>query len=103
MRLQWAPKTKNAMTYDEAILYCQFLEYNGYSDWRLPTRAEYLKDWCRPGNIIWVSDPEPYDYQHYSNEYLFEVCPVRETTNVWQLFVSILIDIKCVLIHWVFK
>ena len=32
----------NAMSYDEALLYCQFLEHNGYSDWRMPTKQEWL-------------------------------------------------------------
>jgi hypothetical protein len=39
--LEVAPRSKNYMTYEEAILYCQFLEYNGHRDWRMPTRDEY--------------------------------------------------------------
>lgn len=35
-----APKCKKLLSYDDAILYCQFLNYNGYTDWRLPTFAE---------------------------------------------------------------
>ena len=38
--IELAPPSK-VMTYSEAILYCQFLEYNGYRDWRLPTRDEF--------------------------------------------------------------
>ena len=33
------------MTYDEAVLYCQFLDYDGYTNWRLPTRTEWNHDW----------------------------------------------------------
>ena len=29
------------MTYGEALVYCFFLEHNGYRDWRLPTKDEY--------------------------------------------------------------
>jgi len=37
------------MTYEEAVLYCQFCRYNGYSDWRLPTRDEYLNNLYKNG------------------------------------------------------
>jgi hypothetical protein len=37
-----APRSKNIkMTYDEAVLYCKFLDYDGHIDWRLPTWDEY--------------------------------------------------------------
>lgn len=39
MNIETAPLSKS-MTYEEAILYCQFLEYNGHKDWRMPTKAE---------------------------------------------------------------
>jgi hypothetical protein len=38
--IELAPKSNTMMTYDEAILYCQFLEHNGHNDWRMPTKAE---------------------------------------------------------------
>jgi hypothetical protein len=34
--------SKNAMTYEEAVLYCQFLKHKGFTDWRFPTYEEYL-------------------------------------------------------------
>ena len=42
--IEKAPAAEKEMTYGEAILYCQFLEYNGHRDWRLPTQDEYLMD-----------------------------------------------------------
>jgi hypothetical protein len=39
--IEKAPPSK-VMSYEEAILYCQFLEYNGHRDWRMPTSSEYL-------------------------------------------------------------
>lgn len=42
--IELAPILENEMTYNEAILYCQFLEYKGYSDWRLPTKDEYFAE-----------------------------------------------------------
>ena len=39
------------MTYNNAILYCQFLEYRGHNDWRMPTKEEcddyHIISWCR--------------------------------------------------------
>jgi hypothetical protein len=37
--LEYAPILKN-MTYEEALLYCQFCDHKGYNDWRLPTFDE---------------------------------------------------------------
>lgn len=43
MSIQAAPKSVNRMTYDESILYCQFCDYDGYTNWRLPTMDEALE------------------------------------------------------------
>ena len=37
-----APSSSNTMTYEEALLYCQFLEYDGHRDWRMPTEEEWI-------------------------------------------------------------
>lgn len=42
--LEAAPMSDQEMTYEEAILYCQFLKYNEHSDWRLPTKDEYFTE-----------------------------------------------------------
>ena len=44
-----ALKSNNKMTYEEALLYCQFLDYHGHSDWRMPTHSEWIINdmaWC---------------------------------------------------------
>jgi hypothetical protein len=41
--IEIAPRSENAMTYDEAILYCQFLDYKGHTDWRMPTLDETIR------------------------------------------------------------
>lgn len=64
-----APLTENTMSYDEALLYCAFLDYNGHRDWRLPTRDEY------DSNVsIWGW------YAGRSSEWAvsYKVCPVRD-------------------------
>jgi hypothetical protein len=42
--IEVAPITYVKLTYEEAILYCQFLEHNGHRDWRMPTYEEYYHD-----------------------------------------------------------
>ncbi len=37
---RWSKKSKNKMTWSEAIQYCENLKEDGYSDWRLPTISE---------------------------------------------------------------
>jgi hypothetical protein len=38
--IEFAPRSENKMTYDEAILYCQFCNHDGHIDWRMPTYME---------------------------------------------------------------
>ncbi len=38
--LQWAPDPDQTMTWDQATQYAQNLRLGGFSNWRLPTRAE---------------------------------------------------------------
>jgi hypothetical protein len=40
--IEWAPQSEHTMTYNEAVLYCQFCASDGHMDWRLPTYQE----WC---------------------------------------------------------
>lgn len=56
--IELAPRSKNEMTYAEAVMYCVFLDYNGHTDWRLPTRAEYFLDAniLIENEISWYSD-----------------------------------------------
>lgn len=39
--IDFAQTSANVMRYDDALLYCQFLEYGGHRDWRLPTYKEF--------------------------------------------------------------
>jgi hypothetical protein len=47
--------------YDDAALYCKFLDYGGYRDWRLPTALEvislsYLSYSRLPYGFYWAGD-----------------------------------------------
>lgn len=68
MNIEVAPISKNEMTYEEAILYCQFLEHNGCRDWRLPTLDEYYLICTR--SCSWFIDLD--------TEQLWYVVPVRD-------------------------
>lgn len=67
--IELAPKS-NKMTYDEAVLYCHFLEYDGYSDWRMPTFFEV----CRFSMTGWYIER----IEHTSFDYTTRVQPVRD-------------------------
>ena len=52
--LELAPAVYS-LTYDEAVMYCFFLEHNGYRDWRMPTMYEFLFTLSLPDSYdIWV-------------------------------------------------
>jgi hypothetical protein len=38
--IEVAPYALNLMSYEEAVLYCQFCNHNGHNDWRMPTYQE---------------------------------------------------------------
>jgi hypothetical protein len=38
--IERGPRTQARMTYDEALVYCAFLEHNGCRGWRLPRQEE---------------------------------------------------------------
>jgi hypothetical protein len=49
--IEAAPITAIDMTYEEALLYCQFCDHGGHNDWRMPTNDEYARlqlngNWC---------------------------------------------------------
>lgn len=79
--IELAPNPENKMTYEEALLYCQFLKYNGHSDWRMPTRSEYrtitkLAGWYTDNGQSTQSDEYPWN----SVREIWTVTPVRDTT-----------------------
>lgn len=39
--IEKAPRSAEPLSYDDALLYCQFLEYDSHRDWRIPTVDEY--------------------------------------------------------------
>ena len=64
--------TENEMTYEEAILFCSFLEYNDHRDWRLPTHEEW-----REHNLTgwYIAREHGYVYDMLLKWW---VCPVRD-------------------------
>jgi hypothetical protein len=39
--IEWAPQSIDIMSYNDAILYCVFLDYNDHRDWRIPTLQDF--------------------------------------------------------------
>jgi hypothetical protein len=60
--IELAPSSESRMSYDEALLYCQFCNHNGYTDWRLPTAYEYFRGPASHAiELSWYVDiDEPY-------------------------------------------
>jgi hypothetical protein len=71
--IEIAPKSKNRLTYSEALLYCQFLEHGGYRDWRMPMYKELRVNYELIG---WCFDR--YMYRATNNVDTFHVTPVRD-------------------------
>jgi|688.fasta_scaffold00172_94 hypothetical protein len=58
------------LTYEEAVIYCTFLDYNGYRDWRMPTKEEYSNPYVTHGWYVKKNQFKPIDK--------FLVTPVRD-------------------------
>ena len=64
-------------SYDEAWIYCLTLDYNGYKDWRMPTREEWGSS--HDSDIRTKSYYQDFDFQ-YSETASYRTCisPVRD-------------------------
>ena len=69
--LNFAPMTSKEMTYEEAVMYCFFLEHGGHRDWRLPTLDEYSTNLGLSG---WYINRHISRFSYNTN---WKVCPVR--------------------------
>jgi len=41
-KIEIAPTSENLLTYDEAMMYCFVLSFNGKDGWRMPTYMEFI-------------------------------------------------------------
>ena len=51
---------KDKMTWDQAIIQCQTLEYEGYRDWRLPSLNDLKKMYNAKSIVVSFSDTDDY-------------------------------------------
>lgn len=70
--IEIAPVSENEVTYSEAVMYCQFLEYNGHRDWRMPTHDEFMATIALGGS--WYNTFN----DSYPNTHKQIVIPVRD-------------------------
>lgn len=68
---QWSEASKEAMTWEEAVKYCDNLGEKGYTDWHLPTIDELR------ALIVYCETTEPMGNCLVSEK--TEVCRIRET------------------------
>ena len=84
--LIWQKTYERQKTWQEALSYCENLEYAGYDDWRLPNKNELasLADFDVvglpfsnfpdiPHSYFWTSSSAPWDYVDYDFSVAFEV------------------------------
>ena len=70
MSIEIAEVSDKNFTYDEAVIYCFFLQIDGKKGWRLPTEREYNSY----NNIWgWYQDDERNKNLHH-----FRITPVRD-------------------------
>jgi hypothetical protein len=68
-KIEIGPISPEAMSYDNAIMYCFSFNLDGKIGWRMPTRNEYLES----DAIGWYV----HDKLRHSND-LYQVTPVRD-------------------------
>jgi hypothetical protein len=76
-----APKTTRVRVdnLEEALLYCKFLDYGGYRDWRLPTAQEWVDSYeLRDANDIHELVNCIVDISYTNNYYVNVLIPVRD-------------------------
>jgi hypothetical protein len=76
--IEFAPQSPTTLTYNQALLYCQFLDYGGHNDWRMPNLNQSLlsANIIKGGKIGWCTDRFAQCGQDYVD--WFHVTPVRD-------------------------
>lgn len=54
------PGNDNKMEWEKAVLFCDNLDYNGHSDWRLPNCEEFTSMICENENFIGLPFDHPF-------------------------------------------
>ena len=70
-----APRSKQRLTYEDALLYCFFLEHNGLTGWHLPTPEDLKR--ANISRNVWSTDTFPYEPSSTINKKLVQ--PFRIT------------------------
>ena len=87
LRIAWLRKTAGSTySWDEAVKYCEELEYEGFDDWRLPSPKElmFTRSLLNPGEYLWSSQSINTSYAYkiqVSSKYL-SISQKSETNDV---------------------
>jgi hypothetical protein len=94
MALMWGPVSQHNMTYNEALLYCQFYNHRGYNDWRMPTQKEIIANLWQPplGQHTWYLEVGTKFPTMINKQW--DVRPVRDATGIKQNISAMLIYIE---------
>ena len=81
LKIEWAAENSEwRYTWDEAVKYCEDLEYAGHDDWRLPYPQELIVGVTGEKDIIlWSS-------QQQNDSYAWALDPISKTLNVLNKF-----------------
>lgn len=76
--IEFAPQSPTTLTYNQSLLYCQFLEYGGHNDWRMPNLKQSLlaADIIKGGQRGWCTDMEEWGAR--ADVWSLHVIPVRD-------------------------
>lgn len=69
-----APVADKELTYEEALMYCHFCNHNGYTDWRMPTKDEFI---IMNADGIWCWDTSDVNGLDHGAGATFHAIPVR--------------------------
>lgn len=95
MTFEVAPKcTEIKASWDEAKLYCSFLDCDGKNDWRLPTTEELTEVWSSANDLSKPTKQNLNDmYDGRSDLYSFCYWTVEDDgNNAWVMGVPMLIS-----------
>ena len=80
--LAYAPPTIQRMSYDDAVLYCQFCNHDGYTDWRMPTRTEYYELHLQYGTKVYKTLSGCWYISHVPVEYVPGYAPALPVRDI---------------------
>lgn len=74
--IQFAPNSVK-MSYEDAVVYCLFLEYDSYKDWEVPSAVMYWLNEQIDHSSWHINHPDVQESNHQIKQFHRVVTPVR--------------------------